>query len=186
MAKEDKLKNCWCEVQYFLPKTSCQIRCTRPEKHLCQIICPTAVKEQTHIQINKTCWVIGSAFLVMTQDPKLEKNAFDSKFLVTNKLQLYAPSSTTNLALLLCMMYEVTTQHSAPTLERRNSDHMQNMCQNVEAFKVNRLVYATFLSFFFSQHRIRTRQYELLLNLTHYTFVSKTSVLSYSKPDIHR
>lgn len=26
---------------------------------------------------------------------------------------------------------------------------MQNMCQNVEAFKVNRLVYATFLSFFF-------------------------------------
>ena len=26
---------------------------------------------------------------------------------------------------------------------------MQNMRQNVEAFKVNRLVYATFLSFFF-------------------------------------
>ena len=96
-------------------------------------------------------------------------------------------TSTTNLALLQCMMYEVTTQHSAPTLERRNSDHMQNMCQNVEAFKVNRLVYATFLSlFFFSQHRIRTRQNEVLLNLTHYTFVSKTSVLSYSKPDIHR
>ena len=40
--------------------------------------------------------------------------------------------------------------------------------------------------FFFSQHRIRTRQYELLLNLTHYTIVSKTSVLSYSKPDIHK
>lgn len=119
--------------------------------------------------------------------PEWQKNRFPvANFLVTNKLQLYAPSSTTNLALLLCMMYEVTTQHSAPTLERRNSDHMQNMCQNVEAFKVNRLVYATFLSFFFSQHRIRTRKYELLLNLTHYTFVSKTSVLSYSKPDIHR
>ena len=82
--------------------------------------------------------------------PEWQKNRFPvANVLVTNKLQLYAPSSTTNLALLLCMMYEVTTQHSAPTLERRNSDHMQNMCQNVEAFKVNRLVYATFLSFFF-------------------------------------
>lgn len=168
MAKEDKFKNCWCEVKYFLPKTSCQIRCTRPEKHLCQIICPTAVKEHTDKQ-NMLSYRVS--ILSYDSEPK-SCNCMHkyNKFGFATMYDVWSNYST------FCTHFRKEEQWS-------HAEHVSK-CGGIQSQQT--CLCNIPLSFFFSQHRIRTRQNEVLLNLTHYTFVSKTSVLSYSKPDIHR